>query len=81
MYSVGKMLVKFQLGEKEYSDEIHIYPNVSGVIISWKATKALGILPEHYLVPLPLVTLTIAAIPHVNQALYILFKVCCYQPQ
>ena len=34
MYSVGKTLVKFQLEEKEYSDEIHIYPNVSGVIIS-----------------------------------------------
>ena len=34
MQSVGKMLVKFQLGDKEYSNEIHIYPNVSGVIIS-----------------------------------------------
>ena len=51
-YTLGKMLVKFQLGDKEYSNDIHIYPSMSGVIISWKAAKALGILPKHYPAPL-----------------------------
>ena len=66
MHSLGKMLVKFQLGDKEYSDDIHIYPSVSGVIISWKAAKALGILPEHYPAPLPPATPTITATPHTH---------------
>ena len=66
MHSLGKMLVKFQLGDKEYSDDIHIYPSVSGVIISWKATKALGILPEHYPAPLPPVTPTIIVTLHAD---------------
>ena len=65
MHSLGKMLVKFLLGDKEYSDEIYIYPSVSGVI-SWKTAKALGILPEHYPAPLPLVTPTITATPHAD---------------
>ena len=60
------MLVNFQSGEKEYSDDIHIYPSVSGVIISYKAAKALGILPEHYLAPLPPVMPSIAAILHAD---------------
>ena len=66
MHSLGKMLVKFQLGDKEYSDDMHIYPSVSGVIISWKAAKVLGILPEHYPAPLPPATPTIAATPHTD---------------
>jgi len=33
---------------REHSEEMHIYPNVSGVIISWKAAKALGIMSKHY---------------------------------
>ena len=36
------------------------------VIISWKADKALGILPEHYPAPLPPATPTTAATPHAN---------------
>ena len=66
MHSLGKMLVKFQLGDKEYSDDMHIYPSVSGVIISWKAAKALGILIERYPAPLLPVTPTIAATPHAD---------------
>ena len=66
MHSLGKMVVKFQLGDKQYSNDIHIYPSVPGVIISWKAAKALGILPEHYPAPLPSATLTIAATPHAD---------------
>ena len=53
MHSLGKMLVKFSLQGREHSEDMHIYPNVSGIIISWKAAKALGILPEHYPNPIP----------------------------
>ena len=66
MHSVGKVLVRFQLGDKEYSDNIDIYCSVSGVINSWKAAKALGILPEHYPAPLPPPTPTITATPHAD---------------
>lgn len=34
MHYLGKVLVKFQLREKWYSDAIRIYPSMSGVIIS-----------------------------------------------
>ena len=54
MQSLGKMLIKFSLEGKEHSEDMHIYPNVSGIIISWRAAKALGILPEHYSKPIPL---------------------------
>ena len=53
MYPIGKLTVTFKLGTREHKEELHIYPNVSGVIMSWKATKALGILPEHYPKPIP----------------------------
>ena len=36
------------------------------MIISWKAAKALGTLPEHYPAPLPPATPTIAATPHAD---------------
>ena len=43
-----------------------IYPTVSVVIISWKTSKALGTLPEHYLALLPLTAATVATTPHTN---------------
>ena len=48
MYPIGKLPVKFMLGDKEYSDAFHIYPNIQGALISWKACKQLSILPECY---------------------------------
>ena len=32
---------------------MHIFPEVTGAMISWKACKALGILPECYPIPQP----------------------------
>jgi len=39
---------------QEYTDDVHTYPNIPGTILSWKAAKALAILPEHYPQPSPL---------------------------
>ena len=41
-----------QLGVHEYDDELHIYPNISGALLSWKACKGLRILPDHYPKPI-----------------------------
>ena len=54
MHPMGKLPVIFKLGNKEFVDELHIYPDVCGVLISWKACKNLGILPDCY--PQPAVT-------------------------
>ena len=48
LYPLGKIPVHLQLGVHEYDDELHIYPNISGALLSWKACKGLGILPDHY---------------------------------
>ena len=48
MHPLGKLPVKLQLGDKEYCDDFHIYPNIQGALISWKACKQLHILPECY---------------------------------
>ena len=39
---MGKLPVNLKLSNKEFADELHIYPNVGGVMISWKACKALA---------------------------------------
>ena len=48
MTPIGKLPVTIQLEERRYTDDLHIYPGVSGALISWKAAKGLGILPDHY---------------------------------
>ena len=48
MEPIGKISLTFQLGNKKHTDEVHVYPNVFGLLISWKAAKNLGILPECY---------------------------------
>ena len=53
LYPLGKIPIHLQLGANEYDDELHIYPNVSGALLSWKACKGLGILPDHYPKPIP----------------------------
>lgn len=42
MSPMGKLPVTMSLGSAEYSDEFHIYPEVKGTLISWKAAKKLG---------------------------------------
>ena len=56
MHALDKLLVTLSIGGREHSEEIHIYSSVTGIIISWKADKALGILPEHYPNPTPITT-------------------------
>ena len=48
MVPLGKIPITIQLGALKYKDELHIYPGVTGALISWKAAKGLGILPPHY---------------------------------
>ena len=52
LYLLGKIPAQLQLGCHEYDDELHIYLNISGALLSWKACKGLGILPDHYPVPI-----------------------------
>jgi len=61
MHPVGKLPIRLKLGDREFSDELHIYPNVCGILISWKACKNLGILPECYPHP-PVTTNTVSTI-------------------
>ena len=58
MRSIGKIAVTFQLGRKTYTDDLHIYPEVTGVLLSWRAAKGLSILPECY--PRPINTTLIS---------------------
>ena len=53
LYPLGKIPVHLQLGVHESDDELHIYPNILGALISWKACKGLGILSDHYPKPIP----------------------------
>ena len=48
MTPIGKLLVRIQLEGRSYNDDLHIYPGVTGALISWKAAKELGILPTYY---------------------------------
>jgi len=51
IHPLGKLHVDFQLGDRKYSDELHIYPNVWEILILWKVCKAFGILPYCYPYP------------------------------
>ena len=46
----------FRYCDTEYWDDLHIYPEIQGTILSWKACKALHILPPDYPSPLPALT-------------------------
>ena len=48
MSSVGKLPVVMSLGAKEFSEEVHIFREVKGALVSWRAAKGLGILPMCY---------------------------------
>ena len=48
MTPIRKLPVRIQLEGRSYNDDLHIYPGVTGALISWKAAKELGILPTHY---------------------------------
>ena len=48
MHPIGKLPVTLSLGTRHFTDDFHIYPEVSGVLRSWKAAKGLNVLPECY---------------------------------
>jgi len=48
MTPLGRVPVTIQLGQAQYEDELHIYPGISGTLLSWRAAKALRILPPCY---------------------------------
>ena len=48
MYPIRKLPVTLALGGRKYVEDLHIYPNVKGVLLSWKAAKGLNILPKSY---------------------------------
>ena len=62
MQPLGKLPVTFQLQGRNYSEDMHIYPDIPGVIMSWKAAKGLRILPVHYPDPVPDIAATEMAI-------------------
>ena len=61
MSPIGKLPVTLSLGTHVHTDDFHIYPNVTGTLLSWKAAKGLTVLPEHYPNPVPAVAPHIAA--------------------
>ena len=69
MHPIGKLPVNLKLGNREFAGELHIYPDVCGVLISWKACKSLGILPDCYRYP-PVATAVMSTqafdIPSIN---------------
>ena len=64
VFPLRRLPVTFRLGSTEYHDDLHIYPDIHGTILSWKVCKALRILPQCY--PNPMSTLTVHEItsPH-----------------
>ena len=41
----GKIMINLQLGTRKHCEDLHVYP---GMLISWRAAKGLGILPQNY---------------------------------
>jgi len=54
MTPLGRVPVTMQLGQVKYEDNLHIYPGISGALLSWRAAKALRILPSCYPLPIPM---------------------------
>ena len=52
MHPIGKIPIAIRFGDKELTEEFHIYPKVSGMILSWKIAKQFHILPDHYPTPI-----------------------------
>ena len=48
MTPLGRVPITIKLGRQTCRDNLHIYPGVSGALISWKVAKNLGILLESY---------------------------------
>ena len=55
---IGKLPVQIKIANHMYKDELHVYPNIEGVLVSWKACKALNILPQSYPEPMKVCNVT-----------------------
>ena len=62
MQHLGKLPIIFQLCGRDYSEDMHIYLGVSGVIMSWKTAKGLNIFPEQYPDPVVIPHTTIQSV-------------------
>ncbi len=51
LHPVGRLPVVLTLGDLQYNDEFHIYPDVTGTVLSWKTARDLNILPACYPYP------------------------------
>ena len=56
MQPIGKLPVTLSLEGVSHQEDLHIYPQVTGTILSWKASKGLNILSQSY--PQPATRLT-----------------------
>ena len=45
---LGKIPVTLQLSRRSCKDDLHIYPRVSGALMSWRTARELAILPANY---------------------------------
>jgi len=54
MEPIGKFPITFNRQGCQNTKDVHIYPHVSGVIISWKAAKGFCTLPSQYPWPIPI---------------------------
>ena len=52
MTPLGKIPVTLQLGRRSCKNDLHIYPGVSGALMSWRTARELAILPVNYLHPI-----------------------------
>jgi len=57
MQPMGKLPITLQLGKYSHTEDLHIYPEVTGVLLSWKAAIGLRILPECYPHPSTITTM------------------------
>ena len=52
MTPIGQLPVQITLGQTTHTDTLHIYPNIKGILLSWKTSRALKVLPKDYPSPL-----------------------------
>ena len=52
MTPIGRIPIVIHLQGKRYTDDLHIIPGITGTVISWQASRSLGVLPEHYPKPI-----------------------------
>lgn len=56
MRPMGKIPVTFKLGSHTHVEDLHIYRDMKGVLLSWRVSKGLHILPQCYPEPVNTVT-------------------------